>query len=82
MRGSRAADLLSLFYSPFPDVDSVSYRHEVIADLEHPRVLATVRSFGQGMGRVPKPWPPCALSVTAGNNKDFLWTQSRRIAPQ
>jgi DNA mismatch repair protein MutS len=50
--GREQLDLLSLFYSPLPDVDSVSYRHEVIADLEHPRVLATVRSFGQGMRQV------------------------------
>jgi DNA mismatch repair protein MutS len=50
--GREQLDLLSLFYSPLPDVDSVSYRHEVIADLEHPSVLAAVRSFGQGMRQV------------------------------
>jgi DNA mismatch repair protein MutS len=50
--GREQLDLLSLFYSPLRDVDSVAYRHEVIADFEHPPVLAAVRSFGQGMRQV------------------------------
>jgi DNA mismatch repair protein MutS len=50
--GREQLDLLSLFYSPLRDVDSVVYRHEVLADLERPRVLAAVRSFGQEMRQV------------------------------
>lgn len=50
--GREQLDLLSLFYSPLRDVDSVAYRHEVMADLERPQLLAAVRSFGQGMRQV------------------------------
>jgi DNA mismatch repair protein MutS len=50
--GREQLDLVSLFYSPVRDVDGVVYRHEVMADLEHPRVLAAVRSFGQEMRQV------------------------------
>jgi len=50
--GREQLDLLSLFYSPLHDVDSVVYRHQVIADLERPQVLAAVQSFGHGMRQV------------------------------
>jgi DNA mismatch repair protein MutS len=50
--GREQLDVLSLYYSPLRDVDSVVYRHEVMADLERPRVMAAVRSFGQGMRQV------------------------------
>lgn len=50
--GREQLDLLSLFYSPLDDVDSVLYRHEVIADFERPPVRAAVRSFGQAMRQV------------------------------
>ncbi|HXW81226.1 MAG TPA: hypothetical protein VEJ84_17120, partial [Acidimicrobiales bacterium] len=47
--GREQLDLLSVFYTPLGDLDSVAYRHEVLADLERPPILSAVRAFGQTM---------------------------------
>lgn len=50
--GREQLDLLDLFYSPLQDVDQVAYRHEVLADLEHPDLMAVTQGFLEKMGRV------------------------------
>jgi DNA mismatch repair protein MutS len=42
-------DLKPLFYIPLHDAEAVSYRHEVMHDLEHGAALQTVRDFAQRM---------------------------------
>ena len=50
--GREELDLLSVYYSPLDNLDSVAYRHEVLRDLERPPCLAAVRAFGQAMHQV------------------------------
>ena len=47
--GREQLDLASVFYAPLSQLDDVTYRHEVLADLERPLVRAGVRDFGRGM---------------------------------
>jgi DNA mismatch repair ATPase MutS len=47
--GREQLDLASVFYAPLGQLDDVSYRHEVLADLERPPVLAEVKEFGRRM---------------------------------
>ncbi len=50
--GRAQLDLLPVFYSPLGDIDGVTYRHEVLRDLERPAVLAAVRTFDRAMHQV------------------------------
>jgi hypothetical protein len=50
--GREALRLMDLFYAPLRSVDQVAYRHEVLADLELPKMAAAVRRFLEQMGRV------------------------------
>jgi DNA mismatch repair protein MutS len=50
--GREQLDLLAVFYTPLTALDDVSYRHEVLADLEGPATMAAVRAFGKGMHEV------------------------------
>lgn len=45
-------NLLPFFYAPLHDVDSVHFRHEVMHDLENPRLLHAVKAFAQSMQTV------------------------------
>ena len=47
--GREQLDLASVFYAPLGHLDDVTYRHEVLADLERPPVRAELRAFGRGM---------------------------------
>ncbi len=47
--GREQLDLEGVFYAPLGQLDDVTYRHEVLADLERPPVRAEVREFGRGM---------------------------------
>ena len=47
--GREQLDLASVFYAPLGHPDDVTYRHEVLADLERPPVRAELRAFGRGM---------------------------------
>jgi DNA mismatch repair protein MutS len=47
--GREQLDLLSVFYTPLTTLDDVSYRHEVLSDLEGPTTIAAVRAFGKAM---------------------------------
>ena len=47
--GREQLDLGSVFYAPLGELDDVTYRHEVLADLERPPVRVEVREFGRGM---------------------------------
>ncbi len=47
--GREQLDLASVFYAPLGQLDDVTYRHEVLADLERPPVRAEVKEFGRGM---------------------------------
>jgi hypothetical protein len=47
--GREQLDLASVFYAPLGQLDDVTYRHEVLADLERPPVRAEIREFGRGM---------------------------------
>ncbi|HUB69943.1 MAG TPA: hypothetical protein VL984_05935 [Acidimicrobiales bacterium] len=50
--GRQELDLASVLYTPLGDVDLVAYRHEVLADFEHPPLAEAVRAFGKGMRQV------------------------------
>ncbi len=46
-RGRSEYDLIPFFYTPLHDVDAISYRQEILKDLEHPDVLSLVDAFGR-----------------------------------
>jgi len=47
--GREAYDLASFFHRPLHEVEAVHYRHHVLRDLEHERVLEVVRKSARGM---------------------------------
>jgi DNA mismatch repair protein MutS len=47
--GREELGLEPVFYSPLGQLSDVTYRHEVLADLDRPDVRAEVRDFGRGM---------------------------------
>jgi DNA mismatch repair protein MutS len=46
--------LQPFFYTPLHDSDAIAYRHEVMQDLEHPRLFASLQSFAKNMRVVRK----------------------------
>jgi hypothetical protein len=42
-------DLKPFFYTSLNEIDAITYRHDVMRDLEHPRLLAHVEAFARGM---------------------------------
>jgi DNA mismatch repair protein MutS len=68
--GRDQTDLLTVFYTPLSDVDSVAYRHEVLTDLERAPLLVAVRAFGQAMRRVRD-------LLTAVHSLHNRWQQDR-----
>lgn len=49
VQGRAEYDLRPYFLSPLPDIESISYRHEVFRDLERQDVSSCIRSFAQAM---------------------------------
>jgi DNA mismatch repair protein MutS len=47
--GKEAYNLRPLFYTCSPDIDVITYRHEVWRDLENETLLANLKSFAQAM---------------------------------
>jgi DNA mismatch repair protein MutS len=47
--GREEYNLKPYFYSPLGSVEAVTYRHEVLQDLENPAVSDTIQSFAQSM---------------------------------
>jgi DNA mismatch repair protein MutS len=45
--GRDAYDLKPLFHAPLRDVDTIIYRHEIMRDLDRPRVAGALRRFAQ-----------------------------------
>jgi DNA mismatch repair protein MutS len=52
--GREDYDLKPFFYTSLREVGAVRYRHEVIRDLEKPKVLGSVRAFAEQMRRMRK----------------------------
>jgi DNA mismatch repair protein MutS len=50
--GRENYDLKPFFYTPLRDVAAVRYRHEIIRDLQEPKVLGPVRAFAEQMRRM------------------------------
>ncbi len=61
--GREGLDLASIFYAPVSQLENVTYRHEVLADLERPDVRAEVRAFGRGMRQCREILGPGAVSA-------------------
>ena len=51
--GREQLDLASVFYAPLGHLDDVTYRHEVLADLERPPVRAELESLWPRDAPVP-----------------------------
>ena len=47
--GKEEYDLKAFFYVPLHDVDAISYRHEILWDLENPSLLALIKCFADTM---------------------------------
>lgn len=45
-------DLLPFFYSPLSSLDAITYRQEIMRDLEDSRLMQIVRSFSQAMRKM------------------------------
>jgi len=50
--GSEEYDLAPFFHMPLRDLDAIAFRHEVMRDIEQPRLLASLRAFARGMRAV------------------------------
>jgi DNA mismatch repair protein MutS len=50
--GREHYDLAPLFYAPLHDVDAISYRHEVLRDLEKHELIVAVTEFAEAMQRM------------------------------
>jgi DNA mismatch repair protein MutS len=48
----QAYDLRSFYYTPLPTVDAISYRQDILKDLEHRAALQHVDRFAQGLRRM------------------------------
>lgn len=46
-RGRSEYNLTPFFYTPLHDVDAISYRQEILKDLENPVILGLVQAFGR-----------------------------------
>jgi len=47
--GREEYNLKPFFYTPLSDIDAISYRHEVMRDLENTRLLGDIQSFADTM---------------------------------
>jgi DNA mismatch repair protein MutS len=50
--GREQYELKPFFYAPLHEVEAVSYRHEVLRDLETADVLESIKAFAEAMGRM------------------------------
>ncbi len=50
--GKEEYDLAPFFRQPLHDVDTVTFRHEVMRDLEEPRLFGVIKTFAQSMHAV------------------------------
>jgi DNA mismatch repair ATPase MutS len=68
--GREGLDLASIFYAPVSELENVTYRHEVLADLERSDVRAEVRAFGRGMRQ-------CREILAQARSLRSRWQQER-----
>ncbi|MFZ0709582.1 MAG: hypothetical protein WAM53_06040, partial [Terrimicrobiaceae bacterium] len=47
--GKEEYDLKPFFHMPLHDVDAISFRHEIMQDLENIRIFASLKAFAEGM---------------------------------
>jgi hypothetical protein len=71
-KGREDLDLLPVFYSPLRHLDEVAYRHEVLADLERPPIMAVVRAFGEAMRQT-------RLVITTARSLHNSWQRERHF---
>ncbi len=50
--GKQEYNLKPFFYTSLKEVDTITYRHEVMRDLENPVLFETIKSFAQRMGEM------------------------------
>jgi DNA mismatch repair protein MutS len=50
--GWQKYDLLPLFHTPLNDLDTITYRQEIMKDLENPTLMEIVKSFSQQMNKM------------------------------
>jgi hypothetical protein len=48
--GRESYDLKPFFYAPLTKLDQISFRHEIMRDLENAALFASLKSFSDGMG--------------------------------
>lgn len=47
--GKEEYDLTPFFYMPLHEVDDIAFRHEIMQDLEHPRLFDDIKAFAKSM---------------------------------
>jgi DNA mismatch repair protein MutS len=47
--GKQVYHLKPFFYTPLHDIDAITYRHEILRDLEHPTLFEHIQTFAQKM---------------------------------
>jgi DNA mismatch repair protein MutS len=71
-KGREDLDLWPVFYTPLRRLDDVAFRHEVLADLRRPPILAALRDFGEAMRQT-------RLVLTTTRSLSNTWQRERHF---